>query len=177
MEFREPVRARPLVAHAEGADRAVAQDSVVDIDLNDEWRIVVCERRAGSNWMVCTYISERVVSDHASENVAELLDDLRPLKAVADDGLHPNGRHHREDRAVDIVQDVAALSATTWLALLEECNLDASNIVAYRLNEGAVAWPEPLVCLGLQSQRPRARLPPRDHGRETGTGPAKHLES
>ena len=129
MEFREPVRARPLIAHAEGADRAVAQDSVVDIDLNDEWRIVVCERRAGSNWMVCTYISERVVSDHASENVAKLLDDLRPLKAVADDGLHPYGRHHREDRAVHIVQDVAPLPTTTWLALLEECNPDPSDIV------------------------------------------------
>ena len=116
MEFSEPVWARPLVAHAEGADRAVAQDTVDHIDLNDEWRIVVCERRAGSNWMVCTYISERVVSDHASENVAELLDDLGPLEAVADDGLHPYGRHHREDRAVHIVQDVAPLSprADSW---------------------------------------------------------------
>ena len=37
-------------------------------------------------------------------------------EAIADDGLHPYGRHHREDRTVHIVQDVAPLSprADSW---------------------------------------------------------------
>jgi hypothetical protein len=51
---------------------------------------------------------QNVICNNPRKNIAKLLYDFCPLKTIADNCFHPNGRHHRKDRTIHTVQDVAS---------------------------------------------------------------------